>query len=554
MPTWTEKPAFKPAALLSAALLPLAVAAGSGAAPPPQFIMESPENESVIVRMPDDSLRIFFVLRPEGSEIWSIESTDHGMTWDEPAHEFTIEAGEAYYGLIVTVDQNGELQCLFHVRSEGPHGRHGRHYDVWHTRTHDGLSRWGGQQMIHHGYTGSFRGFVTLESGRLLASIISSRPDRSTAPPPPEPDLGWNDAFVLTSDDHGATWDIGDDMLRFAQDRTRGRTRNGPSEPHVHQLADGTVWMLIRSKNGHFYETFSHDDGTTWPQPRRSRFVSSDSPAWVTRLSDGRIVLFFNSCQRWDDLRGYAIGGRDVLHAAISDDEGASWRGFREVWHDTAPPPQRGDRGTAYPMAVEAADGHIVMIGGQGEGRRALLRIDPDWLGEETTRATFGNETHEWTFIDSRGAELVDHPDSPGAGALHVRRTHRELTGSAVWNFPMAESGELRLRIRPLEGWGGGLASLTDHYCAAGDHLAEENAVYTIRLDGDGDLRAGEWNDIVLRWSPDFASIRINGGAAEQLTPLRDPGFGVNYLRLRPGSDTVDLRGFLVDSAEASIH
>jgi len=105
-------------------------------------------------------------------------------------------------------------------------------------------------------------------------------------------------------------------------------------EPNIVRLDDGRLWMLIRTKNGFLYESFSTNDGALWSEPQPTRFISSDSPACIIRLEDGRQVLFLNSCQRYDDPRSYAVGGREVLHAAIRTRKEGSWFGFREVLRD----------------------------------------------------------------------------------------------------------------------------------------------------------------------------------------------------------------------------
>jgi hypothetical protein len=96
--------------------------------------------------------------------------------------------------------------------------------------------------------------------------------------------------------------------------------------------------------------------------------VSSDSPAGIVRLVDGRVVLVWNQCLR----HPYAYGGRQVLHAAVSGDDGATWRGYREVARDpfrNDPPPTSGDHGTAYPFPVATEDNVVIISTGQGEGR-----------------------------------------------------------------------------------------------------------------------------------------------------------------------------------------
>src|SRR5262249_32104977 len=156
-------------------------------------------------------------------------------------------------------------------------------------------------------------------------------------------------------DDGGATWSQSPAELKVP---TPNLYAYGGVEPVVLQLKDGRVWMLIRTQMGRFYESFS-PDGIAWSPPRATALGSSDSPAGLIRLKDGRILLFSNDCRRFP----YAIGGRQVLHAAISRDEGRTWRGWREVLRDPhadQPPPPTGDHGAAYPYPTLTRDGRVL--------------------------------------------------------------------------------------------------------------------------------------------------------------------------------------------------
>lgn len=512
---------------------------------PPRRVGVPGANEAVVVRLPDDEMRVYYVRRPEGNEIRSMGSRDGGRTWGDDRTEFAVP-GAAYYGVQVAVDRHGELQCVFHVLGKGDNGYRGRHYDLWHARTTGGRKAWTTPTKFYDGYVGSIRGFVKLKSGRLLLSVSVAVPAREPPPAAGEPDYGWNDAVVFYSDDDGQSWQQGQDRLRVLQDPERGKTRYGAVEPHLVELRDGRVWMIIRTKNGHFWESTSTDGGTTWPQPTPSQFISSDSPAASARLRDGRLALFLNACQRWDDLRSYAIGGRHVLHAAISDDDGRTWRGFREVLHDDQSA-ERGDRGTAYPTAAEAPDGQIVLVSGQGEGKKHILLIDPDWIAEGSQSDDFSAGLAQWTTFEGTGAQVID-AGGGGARALAVAQADPATAAGAVWNFPMAPAGEMSIRVKR----NGGAAAkatlaLSDHYAVVADAKAEANAVYALNLADV--LPDADWHDVKITWSPGApAAVTVDGRPAASLAPIRTPAFGVNYLRLR----SFDAAGITVARVSAS--
>ena len=56
-----------------------------------------------------------------------------------------------------------------------------------------------------------------------------------------------------------------------------------------------------------------------------------------------------------------------VIHAAVSYDEGVAWSGFRELYRDPhmAELYKYGDHGTAYPEGKEVQDGTVILSTGQ---------------------------------------------------------------------------------------------------------------------------------------------------------------------------------------------
>ena len=74
-----------------------------------------------------------------------------------------------------------------------------------------------------------------------------------------------------------------------------------------------------------------------------------------------------------------------MLYGAISEDDGTSWRGHREVAREPAArraAAPSGDHGTAHPYPAVLADGTVLVTTGQGAGRVNIVRIDPEWLCE----------------------------------------------------------------------------------------------------------------------------------------------------------------------------
>jgi hypothetical protein len=329
-------------------------------------------------------------------------------------------------------------------------------------------------------------------------------------------------------------------------------------EPVLVQLADGRVWNLIRTQNGRFWESFSND-GAKWSEPRPTDIISSDSPAGLVKLSDNRIVLFWNNCLRYP----YAYGGRQVLHAAISEDSGRSWRGFREVGRDpfrNVAPPSGQDYGTAYPFPIVGNDDKVLFVSGQGEGRVMRMILDPAWLYERRQVADFSARQEEWTMFGAKGVEIIPHPDDSQHKALRVRKIDEHWPAAAVWNFPAGSSGRLRLRIFLEPKFRGARISLTDHFSTPFDLEDHFYSVHNLVIDPDGKLPNGtsiaprQWHTLELAWNAkqQFCEITLNGASAGKLPVVRSSP-NICYLRLRSTADNADESGFLVDSVEVDV-
>ncbi len=525
----------------------------------PAVLRESPENEAKVVRLPDGSLTIYYIARPSGNALRSLSSMDGGLTWNRDRLEFELP-GAAYYAVQVILDSDAELHALFHIwRGSGKQPGVDRNLDVWHCRTAGKRSEWGKPQRLFEGYVGSLRGGIQLRNGRLVVPFARAVPERLKAPPEGQTDYGLHNVIVYCSDDKGQTWKRAPAELKVALNGPNA-TRYGAIEPNVIELKDGRVWMLIRDRCGRLYESYSQD-GVEWSEPKQTRFISSDSPAETLRLSDGRIVLFWCGTQRWDNPRSYAMGGREVLHAAISADEGGTWQGGREVLHEPVPTVTRGDRGCAYPSAVQNNEGKVVLVSGQGAGRKALVLFDPGWLTQTSAADDFAHGLEQWALYGARGAGLSAHPDAKDAKVLSVRKVDAKAPAGAVWNFPAGVSGRLTTRIQLRPGCKGAALSLTDHFSVVDDSRADEHAVFSLRIDAHGKigldaaLEPGRWHDLTVAWKAGEAeaAVSLDGRRAGTLKSQRRIEMGINYLRLRSAADPTDEAGFLIESVRVNI-
>jgi hypothetical protein len=495
----------------------------------PAIVREAPTNEASIVARRDGTLEIYAITKPESDSVSVIRSRDGGLTWTGAEIAFRLP-GRAYYALVVLEAADGAMHAVYHILGDGPGGYRGRLYEVYHTRRATGAAAWSDPQKVVPGYVGSINGFIQLAgSGRLVLAVARSIPAREQ-PPANGPDRGWNDTFVYLSDDQGGTWRQSPDQLSLVLGAPNV-TRYGAIEPALLELRDGRVWMLVRDRGGRLWQSFSRD-GERWSELERSGFISSDSPADLLRLRDGRIVLLVNACQNWTDPRSYAMGGREVLQAAISADDGRTWRGFREVLHETDVV-SGGDRGTSYASLAENTAGKVVVVSGQGEGKRAVLMFDPGWLEEAGADNDLALGPVEWTQYGDEGLRVEKLPD--GRAALAIPQKSTGLCG-AQWNFPLAAAGEIRVRLEVPADTRELRIVLNDHFTRIDDGKAAAQAVYSLPLDGPPAGAEPRERDLRLRWTDATRrgelTLEIDGRVAGTFPAQRPAQFGVNYLRV----------------------
>jgi hypothetical protein len=513
----------------------------------PAVLRAAPTNECSMVARRDGSLEIYSITKPASDSVSVIRSSDGGITWSEPTIAFPLP-GRAYYAVMVLEARDGALHAVYHVLGDGPDGYRGRLYEVWHMQRPPGGVGWTESKRIVPGYVGSINGFIQLAaSGRLLLAVARAIPERAQRPGA-GPDRGWNDTFVYYSDDDGASWRQSPDQLSLEL-ATPNVTRYGAIEPTLLEMRDGRVWMLVRDRGGRLWQSFSPDGGQSWPALERSPFISSDSPADLLRLRNGKILLLTNACQNGSDPRSYAMGGREVLHAAISADEGRTWRGFREILHESGAA-GKGDRGTSYASAVENRDGKVVVVSGQGESTRAILMFDPGWLDESGATDDLNLGPVAWSQYGDQGLRVEQLAD--GTPAVTIPLKSSGICGG-LWNFPLADDGGIALRVKVPRDVTGLRFSLNDHFNRIDDASSSGNAVFSLSLEALVGQEDAPWHDVRLEWSDatraGLMAIEIDGKPMARVVAQRPAQFGLNYLRIEFRSISDDGRIFIAGLA-----
>lgn len=212
---------------------------------------------------------------------------------------------------------------------------------------------------------------------------------------------------------------------------------------------------------------------------------------------------------------------------------------------------EKGDRGTAYPSAVQTSDGKIVFVSGQAE-ERVIVKFDPEWLEQKTQNDDFAEGLIQWSLFGTDGTKKLVSADSgkPNTGLLITRVNGNS---DAVWNFPMTKKGKLSIEVFASQGKGISLA-LTDHFSISSDTLASDNAIFNFTIPAESFKKNDKTTRIEILWDCDrkTSSLYLNKLLFSEKTFKRSPVFSVNYLRLSIPGKAPDLNGFRVQSIGVS--
>lgn len=407
---------------------------------------------------------------------------------------------------------------------------------------------------------------------------------------------------VFRSEDDGLTWTT--QVLPLGPSFVIKPPHEGPRwenwclEPTIVELNDGRLWILARTSQDEHWESYSNDAGKTWSDWQPSRFYGTLTMPTLLRLSDNRIVLFWSNStplpevDRTNDPVSTRVKtgeledvftNRDVYHVAISEDDGKTWIGFRELrlnpWRNAS---NFGEMAVAdfsvhQGEAIELEKDKILVAHGQNEKVRALLIFDTHWIYETRRQSSFQNNLDDWStfkyikgivghgaYNRTEGAKLINHPDKSGAQVLQFRH---QLDPSlvfdkdgAVWNFPTAVDGIFKTKIQLLPGGGGAQICLVDRWFNPTDPVVADYSMYVLKIPGDGNLgnniqlTPGKWYELIFDWTDTKSTsctLLIDGNSTGLTLPLNRPSInGVSYVHFQSLSENEDLNGFIVESVE----
>src|SRR5262249_23162384 len=135
-------------------------------------------------------------------------------------------------------------------------------------------------------------------------------------------------SYVFYSDDDGRTWRRNRNGELFVL-LEPGGPMESTFEPSVTEITPGKLLMIMRTRLGRYYQSWSYVNGETWSRPEPTQLAGSASPAQLRRLpGTGHLLCVFSQQSEDEVHRGYQ---ETRLSSAISRNGGGVWEFFQNV-------------------------------------------------------------------------------------------------------------------------------------------------------------------------------------------------------------------------------
>ena len=269
-------------------------------------------------------------------------------------------------------------------------------------------------------YTGSLNNLIETESGRMVVPFSTYMDGKFVS-------------STIFSDDHGVSWRASNDVVITD---TETSCESGAVEPVIAEVKPGVLVMLIRTVLNQLWYAVSYDNGESWNASKPTLLPSSNSPATLQKLPDGRIFLAWNDCLGHPMASVRYSSARQCLHVAISNDGLRTIHGVRMIAKKVIG--DRNDVHNAYPTTAMANEKEILLKHFEVNGKHGtnwnavqtyLTQIDPDFLTETDVH----NHWAEWVSdLDKTEFGIVMHPTD-------------DNTAHAICNFPYGTRGRITL-------------------------------------------------------------------------------------------------------------
>lgn len=531
----------------------------------PTVVGSPPYNAFIgLVRLDNGEIRHYSYGQAHAKkETCYMRSQDNGITWD------TVHVADKWVGGDVKSPITGEYVRLMPGTRE-----------VIATRSTGGIDGKWTKSVVHKSVEGEgtyimLKPPVFIREGKRVLVGAHSTAHKGSG--------------VFYSDDDGISWKRSQFVQAPAHEpggvHKGYRWNHGAVEPTVIELNDGRIWMLARTAQDQHYESFSEDGGETWSEMQPSRFYGTITMPTMKRLEDGRLLFVWNNTTPLPEKEGATGNGedvftnRDALHASISEDDGKSWKGFRELYlnpnrndfdYKNADRSSSNDMSVQQNQSVELPGGKVLISLGQHEAVRKMLIFDPNWLNETSREDDFSNGLDNWStqlykkgivghcaYNRSDGAELVQNPEAPQEKVLKVARLDDEQlelqNQGAVWNFPALQKGSFETSVYIPEGSQGGRISLADRWFNPTDITTHQFAMYNFELQS---LEKNKWHKLIFEWNltgeNKSCSVLDEKGNVIVILPLNQESInGLSYVHFISTAKERDEKGLLIKSVKS---
>ena len=360
---------------------------------------------------------------PASQYLFGRISEDGGKTWGKP--HFLYEWPDHDTAWLVQgwkSDRDGRIHVFASAITDYSFQRNSFEGHIAYVR----FDSWRGENPLYsdipalYRYTGSLNNLIETENGRMVVPFSTYMGGKFVS-------------STIYSDDHGVSWQASNDVVITD---TETSCESGAVEPVITEVKPGVLIMLIRTVLNRLCYSVSYDNGGSWNAPKPTKLPSSNSPATLQKLPDGRIFLAWNDCLGHPMANVRYSSARQCLHAAISDDGLRTIHGARVITKKVI-----GDHNNvhnAYPTTAMANEKEILLKHFEVYGKLGtnwnvvqayLTQLTPDFLEETDVR-------NNW-------AEWVSDLDKTEIGI--VMRPTDDNTAHAICNFPYGTKGSITL-------------------------------------------------------------------------------------------------------------
>ena len=284
-------------------------------------------------------------------------SSDKGKTWSDetcliPRPKPAAKDIYCHPSLLRLAD--GQL-LLSYIYGSGAEVLFGHNY---YRRSDDDGKTWGDQLIVDPcpGYNIIHNDkFIQLSTGRLIAPI------EHELVPSVDGHAGYV-SFTVHSDDNGYSWHQSENTVKMLPIEAQ--------EPHVVELKDGRLLMLMRTYSGFVAQSFSTDQGRTWSKGEMNRALPlppNSAALNVKRIPTTGDLLLLRCSGAPAENRSI----RTPFVSVISKDDGATWENERTIMGDP-----EDDYG--YPSLM-FTEGLAIISYHQRDGLH-VARIGTDWF------------------------------------------------------------------------------------------------------------------------------------------------------------------------------